>query len=420
LALRLNGKVSVAVWTTLLTGLYPVWFAQSTLAHADLFAAAATLWALNFALLPNPTRRQLWAAAIWFGFAALAKETAILTPLALTLFGVWRAARSQPSERRNEIAESAILLVPLIPLALWFAYHRARTGFIFGNPEYLRYNATATLTPLRVLVAFGHRLLQLTGHMNLFVPVLFMVAAMLLDPLQEDDGLSRTRIPWPSQAKIYVVLLANALGFSVLGGALLTRYLLPMYPLVLLLAVSTMRRRVHYWYAFCLLSAAAFVLGIFINPPYRFAPEDNLAYRDVILLHQQAIRQIALHARDTTVLTAWPASDELRKPELGYIRKPIRTTEIDNFSSEELAKAAAQQDKFSSALVFSTKYDPPQLPWNLGSRNQAIDEKYFGFHHDLSPDEAAKLLCGSVLWHDERDGQWAAVLQFDRRPLSAP
>ncbi len=31
----------------LLTGLYPIWFAQSTLAHADIFAAAFTLWGLS-------------------------------------------------------------------------------------------------------------------------------------------------------------------------------------------------------------------------------------------------------------------------------------------------------------------------------------------------------------------------------------
>ena len=31
-----------------LTALYPVWFAQSTLAHADIFAAVFTLWALSF------------------------------------------------------------------------------------------------------------------------------------------------------------------------------------------------------------------------------------------------------------------------------------------------------------------------------------------------------------------------------------
>ena len=65
------------------------------------------------------------------------------------------------------------------------------------------------------------------------------------------------------------LLLVNALLFSVLGGALLTRYLLPMYPLVLLVAVSTFYRRVPYWQGVAVFSAAAFVVGLFINPPYR-------------------------------------------------------------------------------------------------------------------------------------------------------
>ena len=42
-----------AVATTLLTAVYPIWFAQSTLAHADIFAAALTLWALSFYLQPS-------------------------------------------------------------------------------------------------------------------------------------------------------------------------------------------------------------------------------------------------------------------------------------------------------------------------------------------------------------------------------
>ena len=88
--------------------------------------------------------------------------------------------------------------------------------------------------------------------------------------------------------------------FSVLGGALLTRYLLPMYPLVLLLAVTTLYRRVPWWQGLAAFSAAAFVLGIFINPPYGFAPEDNLAYAHVIRLHQAGIAQLeaALSRRD--------------------------------------------------------------------------------------------------------------------------
>ena len=36
---------------------------------------------------------------------------------------------------------------------LWFAYHHHRTGFYFGNPEYLRYNLQATLSPLRIVLA---------------------------------------------------------------------------------------------------------------------------------------------------------------------------------------------------------------------------------------------------------------------------
>src|SRR5580692_3572590 len=41
---------AVAAVTVVLTTIYPVWFAQSTLAHADIFAAAFTLWGLAFYL----------------------------------------------------------------------------------------------------------------------------------------------------------------------------------------------------------------------------------------------------------------------------------------------------------------------------------------------------------------------------------
>ena len=66
-----------------------------------------------------------------------------------------------------------------------------------------------------------------------------------------------------------------------------------MYPLVLLLAVSTFYRRVPYWQALAVLSAAAFAAGLFVNPPYGFAPEDNLAYAHVVRLHQAGIAQLA-------------------------------------------------------------------------------------------------------------------------------
>ncbi len=408
LAVVTTGKESVAAATVGLTAIYPVFFAQSSLAHADVFAAAATLWAIVFLL--SESRSGIWLAAICFSLAALSKETAIVTPLAVAGWELWLAVKFRA---RNNLARAAILCLPAIPLALWYLYHWHKTGFIFGNPEYLRYNATATLTPLRVLIAFGHRLLHITAHMNLFVPVLLMLACMLLAPLKEDDGGLRRRVSFGVQALFYVVILVNLVLFSILGGALLTRYLLPLYPLMILLCVNTFRRRLKQWPALVALSAVAFIAGLFVNPPYRFAPEDNLAYRDVILLHQAAIAQILEHYPHSVVLTAWPATDELSKPELGYVRDPIPVVAIDNFSFAQIQKAREIADPYTAAFVFSTKYDPPHLPFSLGRRNEAIDTRFFDFHHDLAPAVIARILDGSVTWQAERRGQWAAVLHFN-------
>jgi hypothetical protein len=408
LALLTTGRESVAAATVALTAIYPVFFAQSSLAHADLFAAAATLWAIAFLL--NVERYRMWAAVACFSLAALSKETAIVIPLALAIWELWLAFRRD----RRHLARAALLCLPIVPLGLWYMYHWHRTGFVFGNPEYLRYNATATLTPLRVLIAFGHRVLHITAHMNLFVPVLLMFACMLLPPFKEEDGATRPRVSFADQALFYVVILANLIFFSVLGGALLTRYLLPLYPLMILLCVNTFRRRLKQWPALVALSAVGFVAGLFVNPPYRFAPEDNLAYRDVILLHQAAIAQILERYPHSTVLTAWPATDELSKPELGYVEQPVPVVAIDNFSFAQIQKAAQLSQPYTAALIFSTKYDPPHLPFSLGRRNEAIDTRFFDFHHDLSPPMIARLLEGTVTWQAQRKGQWAAVLHFDR------
>ena len=106
----------------------------------------------------------------------------------------------------------------------------------------------------------------------------------------------------PALRRILLLLLVNALLFSVLGGALLTRYLLPMYPLVLLIAVTTFYRRVPYWQALAVFCAAAFVLGLFVNPPYGFAPEDNLTYARVVRLQIAGIAQLTKRYPGATVL----------------------------------------------------------------------------------------------------------------------
>ena len=420
-----------AVATTLLTAIYPVWYAQSTLAHADIFAAAFTLWGLSFYLEPVHlavageqhvnsarwfARQPKIFAAILFSLAALSKETAIVTPVALAILEVFLLVRDRAvaGRLRTHARWLGALLAPILPLAAWYAYHFHRTGFVFGNPEYLRYNATANLDAHRIALCLYHRLLHLTMHMNLFVPVLCALAAFLLLPAIR----TRARLPRPALNAIAVILIANWTAFSVLGGALLTRYLLPMYPLILLVCVGEWQRRVRAWGWIAALSGAAFLAGLWINPPYAFAPEDNLTYRDMIVLHQRAVALIGERWPQATVLTAWPATSELERPELGYTKRPIKAYAIQNFSREQIEdaarmeQAAAGPGKYDTALLFSTKWAPPPGRVNLARHNAPADARYFDFHEDVLPAEAAAILHGDVVWQASIRGEWVAVLRI--------
>jgi len=245
----------------------------------------------------------------------------------------------------------------------------------------------------------------------------------MLNPRLDREGNERPRISNRALWRIFFVLLANALLFSILGGALLTRYLLPMYPLILLIAVSTFSHRVPYWPSLAVFSAAAFIAGLFINPPYRFAPEDNLEYARVIRLHMAGIAQLNKHFPGSTVLSAWPVTDELSKPELGYVKTSYQVFRIEDFTEEQIERASADPGGYSSALVFSTKYDPSSQLLSLGPKSQAIDERYFGLHHDLPPEAIALRLHGSLVWKREDHNQWIALLRFNRQfeaKLQAP
>jgi 4-amino-4-deoxy-L-arabinose transferase-like glycosyltransferase len=413
---RRLANVSVAAATTLLTAIYPVWFTQSTLAHADIYAAAATLWALVYALHELPSARNGWMAAIWFSLAALSKETAIVTPLMLAFWHVWETHRKPDCARRHWRA-AVQFAIPVLPLCAWYGYHFHVTGHVFGNPQYLRYNAIGTLHFARFLLALGQRLMQVTFYMNLFVPVLCMVAAMFLPALLQADGTKRPRVSWNAQAQIGLILLGNVLFFSVVGGAVLARYLLPMYPLILVLCVSTWRRRVAQWPWILALSAVGFVAGLFVNPPYRFAPEDNLTYRSMIVMQQHGIAQVLHRAPGGTVLTAWPATDELTRPWLGYVRKPVRVEAVDNFSLPQI-EAAMQRPGYDAALVFSTKYEAANTPRWMRFGDGEWNRKYFGEHYDLPPELIARLLHGDLVWTARSRGLWTAVLLFNRPQMA--
>ena len=385
---------TVAWGTVACTALYPIWFAQSSMAHADLLAACFVLWGLW-----SYFERRFALAAVLFSLAALSKESAILWPVVLLAYEL----------ATNRSRTAAWLLAPVLPLATWFGYHRWKTGYGFGNPGFVRYNVSLAHEPVRVAIALLHRLWHLFGHMNLFVLTGLSVVSMFAVAQR-----GRHRIEIRYQLVIGLLVAANWLAFSFVGGALLTRYLLPCYPLIILIFVSTLWRRWRLWPVAVAAVLIAFEFALVRGPAYRYAPEDNLAYADYVRLHQAAVAFVEQHLPHSEVLSAWPGTDELAKPWLGYTATAVPTVAIEDFSPDQILVAAQEATRYDAAFVFSTKYDPGPGPLAHLQFWRRSDEKYFGFHDDLSPEAIAKLLGGNIVWQQRRGPLWAAVIVFPR------
>ncbi len=418
---RLALNTQVALAATICAAVYPVFFAQSSLAHVDMAAAAFGLWGVAMFIEDRPI-----ASVVAFLLAVLAKETAIVVPVALALWElIWPIARQRGAVRpalapcrRPYWQTFALLLGPAVVLAAWYVFHFYRTGFVFGNPEFFRYNVSGTLHPTRILLACLRRLWQVTGYMNLFVLTGAAALAMMLPPLPEGNAgagssAMRPRIAPRIQAVFAIVVLAHVIVLSFVGGAVLARYMLMPVPMVIVLCVSTLRRRVRGWPLLIVGSCAAFVLALFVNPSYRFAMEDNLAYCDYVLLHKAGADFLSSHQMYSRVLTAWPASDELAKPYLGYVKTAIPVVPLENFSLPEIARAAHDRSLFDVAYVFSTKYEAPSQS-RLIRWWERLQEPYFDYHRDLRPEAIAQELGGRIVWQWETKAQWVAIIVPDR------
>jgi 4-amino-4-deoxy-L-arabinose transferase-like glycosyltransferase len=385
-------RASIAAATTIATAVYPIFFVQSSLAHADLAAAACTLWGIRLYV-----ERRIWPAQLVFCLAVLSKETAIITPLALAL---WKLLHQRGGPFSQSAIRSMIGLVPAAPLLLWLLYHHHVTGRFFGNADFYQYNVTQALHPLRFLLALAQRMWHLFGTMNMLALTAATAAAMFFPPVQ-DAGVERRRIALPIQLQFALIMLAHIVAFSLLGGALLTRYLLPAYPLVILIGMSTLYRRIARWEWPAALMIIVFVLGLFFDPPYRFAPEDNLRYKDFVSLHYRAAQFLEQHERNTTVLSAWPATDELTRPYLGYVRQPLQTLAVRDFTVEELFNARKMRPQYQVAYLFSTKYEA--VPLFRSALWEKLNRRFFDYHRDVSPELAA-----------EFRAEWVAVLEMEQ------
>jgi hypothetical protein len=387
------------------------------MAQLDIAAFALLLWTLY-----SHIAGRRWQGIAFAALAAVAKETTVV--VTLTLMGAdllgWMAYQWRPALAvkwclpRRTLLQCAEYLLALLPLVAWYVYHFHRTGHVFGNPDFLRYNVGATVTPVRILLAGVMRLWHAVGYMNLFV--LTAAALLLLWNASGPEAPKSAAAPIDKSVQLLLalVVLAQVAEFSVVGGALLARYMIVVVPLVILLSVHVVRMyapRWEWWIAGC---SAAFVAALLVNPPWFISPEDNLTWTEYVHMHQQAAHYVEQHYSEERILTAWTASDELNRPFLGYVQKTLSVVRVENFTAEEILKASGQTESFDVVVAFSTKYEPPRGLFHRIPGWTRVQTRYFDFHQDLPAAAIARLLHGRIVWQASTPGEWIAVIEIDK------
>ena len=408
---RVAGREAGA-WSALLLSLCPLFFAQSSLAHLDLAAGLFTTLAV-LALV----RGRGWFFALNASLAVLSKETAVvLLPVA------WVFALRQGGARpRDSVGKGGVsprmwipMFVPLLPLAAWGLYYHHATGFWTGNSEYLQYNLFSTFHPARMALTLLRRLYEvfLGGFNWLLLAGALAGAGWSRKNLPAGKSQSPgTGLPQPAQdflalafglAAVYVLML------SLVGGAILPRYLLPIFPVMILAAVvliSQLPRKAGR--ALCVVTAGCFVGAWFINPPYPFPFEDNLAYADFIRLHQRGAQFLEQQPPEARILTAWPASDELANPMLGYVRRPLRVVPVAGFAAKDFQDV--RPESFDLFYLYARKWEPRDNWLKRWPRLERFQERYFDYRPQVSEANLVARFHLKLLEEIQERGQWIRI-----------
>lgn len=392
------GGVRTAITSCVCAFCYPVFLAQAPLAQLDMPAAVLTIWGLVFL-----REGRAWPMGAAFTLAVLSKETAVIAPICALLVNV--AARKQKPVLLS-------FLFPLGVLALWFLFVANRTGTPFGNSEFERYNASVSaLSIQRVLAGLVLRLWHAFGHFFLFVLTLPAVVSAIS---KGSIGLGSARDVFRTQ--LSAVILGYVVAFSVFGGAALARYMLPAVLVTIVLAVDALVQFSQYWWAYTGLAAVLFISTWRIPPPYHYAYDENLLYRDFVTVHRNAGEFLSRSSLAGPLITTWPATDEFAKPDLGYISKPVTITPVQSLSLALVREKLANCPN-CPVFLFATQYEPSES--FLRPRNVL---RYLAFWKEgqrqfetrptlLPPTEFADKLGGRVVWQEQRGIHWAAIIQ---------
>jgi hypothetical protein len=313
------------------------------------------------------------------------KETGIIAPV---LFGAWLWME----QRRRE---ALWFLLPLPPLLIWLMALERSTGHLFGSAAFISYNLWYPLHPVRLSLALVRRLYYLfagSGHC-------IGTAAVVL--AQRRTTIFRTR-EWRIACAL---VAAHVVLVSVLGGAVLERYLLPVLPIVYVgFAAAVWQASVRWRVAGAATILGALIAANFVNPPYPFPLENNLAFTDFVELHAEAARYLEARFPEAQIAAIFPLASELRRPDFGYLQRPLHVHEIYNYSA---ANVAGLGENVAVLVLYSETWDPLGLMRN--PRWTAFLQRYYAYEPPVNASQVRVLIGAQLVARWTRHGQWIEI-----------
>lgn len=376
-----------AFYPVALLGLSPLFYTQSMMAQLDAPAMVLTLLSV---LLFVKGRYCLSAFACIA--LVLTKETGAATPAVLFLVLVWK----------RRLHNALWFLAAPVALGVWLLILHSATGYWMGNPGFAHYNVGYSLEPVHVVITIIRRIYYLFFAEFRWVGV----AAVLL------AGKRLWAFRSPAWATVGLVCAANLAVVTLLGGAALERYLLPVLPffyIVVGLALVLLPR----WQRLvgAALLVAGLVVNIFWNPPYPFPFENNYAMVDFVELQKAAAGYLEDRLPHERIATAWPYTSALQNRDFGYVRQPFRVVETTDFSAGAIRKLP--RASYDALVVYTRTWAPPSGVTTVPAIRLLLD-RYYEFKPQINQEQCSALgLWPLISW--ERRGQTITIYTAKRR-----
>jgi len=376
-----------AIFAVVFLLLDPLFYTQSMMAQLDMPAMLFTALGLLFFLADRH-----FAAAAACTALVLSKETGALLPLIFIV-----ALYSDPARSKY----AAYYLAPFAALGIWFLALWHTTGHLFGDPGFTQYNTIYSLNPVRASVALLRRFFYL------FISDFRWVGALAIFWAWKRSGLYATR-GWKI---VWCFIAGHVLLVSLLGGATLERYLLPVIPLVYIaMGAAFQLLRPRWRYVGIAALAAGLVTGNFLNPPFPFPYENNLAMVDFVDLHRTVAQFLEKSYPGKTIYTAWPLTQALRDPAFGYVDQAMSAAETSDLHVSTLS--AINPTPVDVLVLYSRTWEPS---WGVLRWQPLRDflSRFYDYEREMNPDEVRQHFGLLRVQRWTRRGQWIEI--FARR-----